>query len=145
MKNIIALFITFLLGASSVWAGQENWLTDFEKAKAEAAARKVPILIDFAGSDWCGWCIRLDNEVFSKPEFQAYAKDNLVLFLADFPNGKPQPEVVKTQNKALAEKYGVEGFPSVLLLDSTGKVLGKTGYQKGGPVDYVEHIKKLLK
>lgn len=145
MKHIIALFITFLLGASSVWAGQENWLTDFEKAKAEAAARKVPILADFAGSDWCGWCIKLDNEVFSQPEFQAYAKDHLVLFLADFPSAKKQSEAVKKQNAALAEKYGIEGFPSVRLLDSTGKLLGKTGYQKGGAAHYVEHIKKMLK
>ncbi|MEE9369704.1 MAG: thioredoxin family protein [Pontiella sp.] len=144
MRTIKILFILFLLGASSVWAGSENWLTDFEKAKAEAASRKVPILVDFAGSDWCGWCIRLDNEVFSKPEFQTYAKDNLVLFLADFPSGKEQTDAVKKQNKALAEKYGIEGFPAVRLLDSTGKVLGKTGYKKGGAASYVEHIKTLL-
>ncbi|MCF7863739.1 MAG: thioredoxin family protein [Kiritimatiellales bacterium] len=145
MKKTTALHLVLLLGASRLFAGEPGWLTDFEKAKAEASARNVPILADFAGSDWCGWCIRLDNEVFSQPEFQTYAKEHLVLFLADFPNSKPQPEAVKAQNKALAEKYGIEGFPSVLLLDSTGKVIGRTGYRKGGPVDYVEHIKSLLK
>ena len=125
--------------------GHGDWLTDFEAAKKEAVERKVPILADFSGSDWCGWCIKLDKEVFSQEEFKAYAKENLVLFLADFPSQKPQPEAVKKQNQALGEKYAVRGYPTVLLLDSNGDVLERTGYQAGGAEAYVEHIKKLLK
>ncbi len=145
MKKKIALYILFLLGASNLHAEQSNWFTDFEKAKAAAAERNVPILADFAGSDWCGWCMKLDQEVFSLPEFQAYAKEHLVLFLAVFPNSKPQTDSVKKQNKELAEYYGVEGFPTVLLLNATGKVVVRTGYRKGGPAAYVDHIKSLQK
>jgi len=126
-------------------AGEEGWLTDFEKAKQGSAARNVPILVDFSGSDWCGWCIKLDREVFSQPEFKAYAKDHLVLFLADFPRTKAQSAAVKAQNEKLSQHYGVQGFPTVLLLNADGSVIEKTGYQRGGASAYVEHIQSLLK
>ncbi|MBI9020724.1 MAG: thioredoxin family protein [Verrucomicrobia bacterium] len=145
MKKFFVLFIVSLLGFASIATAGAGWPTDFEKAKAEAAARNVPILIDFSGSDWCGWCIRLDKEVFSQPEFKAYASENLVLFLADFPRRKPQSETIKKQNKQLSDQYGLQGYPTVLLLDANGKELARTGYRKGGPVAYVEHLKALLK
>lgn len=127
------------------WAGDQGWLTDFSAAKQEAAAKNLPILADFSGSDWCGWCIRLDKEVFSQKTFQDYARTNLVLFLADFPRRKPQPDGVASQNKKLAETYGVEGYPTVLILDAKGKELARTGYQPGGPAKYVQHVKDLIK
>ncbi|TAN37285.1 MAG: thioredoxin family protein [Verrucomicrobia bacterium] len=145
MRKHIALFALILLGATSLRAGEGNWLTDFTKAKAEAATRKVPILADFSGSDWCGWCMKLDREVFTQPEFQAYAKEHLVLFLADFPSHKPQTDAVKKQNQMLAEHYGIQGYPTVLLLDATGKILGRTGYQPDGAAAYVKHLQSLLK
>ncbi len=129
----------------TVSAGQENWLTDFEKAKKEAAERNLPILADFAGSDWCGWCMKLDKEVFSTGEFKDYAKGNLVLFLADFPRGRQLPEAESKQNQELAEKYGIEGFPTVLLIDSKGNVMARTGYESGGGKAYVQHLKDLIK
>ena len=144
VRKYVTILVLFAAGASRLMAG-EGWLTDFEQAKAEAANKNLPILADFAGSDWCGWCIRLDNEVFSKDTFKEYAKDHVILFLADFPNSKPQTAEVKAQNKALAEKYGIQGFPTVLLLDETGKVIGRTGYQAGGPDAYVKHLESLLK
>ena len=145
MKKNAVLFAVLLLGLVSCANAGEDWLTDFEKAKEEAAARNVPILVDFSGSDWCGWCIRLDNEVFSQSAFKAYAKKNVVLFLADFPSQKVQPDELKKQNKKLSEEYGVRGFPTVLLLDADGNVLERTGYKAGGASAYVEHIKSLLK
>jgi len=120
-----------------------TWLTDFGAAKKAAADRRVPILANFSGSDWCSWCMRLEKEVFSRDEFEAFAKDSLVLFVADFPARKEQPEDVKRQNRALVKEYGVEGYPTVLLLDATGKKLAKTGYRQGGAEAYVEHIKDL--
>lgn len=143
MKKL--LICLAILGFAAIGFGAEGWLTDFEAAKKLAAEKNLPILADFSGSDWCGWCIKLDNEVFSQDEFKAYAKDNIVLFLADFPSRKPQPAEIKKQNKALSEKYGIRGFPTVLLLDAEGEVLERTGYQKGGAAAYVEHIKDLLK
>jgi len=145
MKKLFAWFTILLLGAASLATAETGWLTDFEQAKEEAAARKVPILADFSGSDWCGWCIRLDKEVFSQPAFKAYAAENLVLFLADFPSRTPQAEALKKQNRQLADRYGIQGYPTVLLLDIEGEVLERTGYQAGGASAYVEHLKSLLK
>ncbi len=143
MKKVFVAVVLF--GIASLALAGEGWLTDFEEAKNHAAVRNVPILIDFSGSDWCGWCIRLDNEVFSQSEFKAYAKENLVLFLADFPSQKAQSEAVKKQNEKLSERYGPRGFPTVLLVDAEGRELGRTGYQPGGAAAYVEHLKSLLK
>ena len=133
--------------AASLAVGAEQggaWLTDFEAAKKAASEKKLPILADFSGSDWCGWCIRLDKEVLSQKEFQDYAKQSLVLFLADFPRKKAQDAKLKEQNAALMKTYKVEGFPTVLLLDASGKVIATTGYEPGGAKAYVEHLKKLL-
>lgn len=121
------------------------WLDDLAAAKKQAAEKKLPILANFSGSDWCGWCIRLDREVFSQPEFAAYASSNLVLLVLDFPRRSAQPPALAEQNRKLAETYGVRGFPTVLLLDAGGKVISQTGYQPGGAASYVEHLKSLLK
>lgn len=149
---IIAVVYLSLILPSAKASGEnraekgEEWLTDFETAKKEAAEKKLPILADFSGSDWCGWCINLDKEVFSQEAFKAFAKDNLVLFVADFPQKKEQSAELKKQNKALSATYAIRNaFPTILLLDADGKVLGRTGYQKGGARAYVEHLKALLK
>jgi thioredoxin-related protein len=144
MKKFLTSLIVACLPLLSLAGG--DWLTDFEQAKKKAAEKNLPILVDFSGSDWCGWCIRLDKEVFSKPEFQKWAKENVVLFMADFPrNSKGQSEKVKQQNQELAAKYQVKGFPTVLLLNKDGEVVGRTGYQRGGPNAYVKHLENMLK
>ncbi len=142
MNKHIAILTLILLGGSRLFAGY-GWLMDFEEARAEAEARNVPILINFTGSDWCAPCIRLDNKVFSKEEFQNYSASNLVLFKADFPRNKPQSDTVKQQNRKLAEKYGIIGFPTILILSAEGDELGRTGYRAGGPEIYIEHLEKL--
>ena len=129
--------------AGAVARGDGLWMTDFEAAQKAAAEKNLPILIDFSGSDWCGWCIRLDKEVFATSAFQAFAKENLVLVLADFPRKKLSAEQV-ARNEKLAKQYGVEGFPTVLLLDAKGDVKARTGYRPGGAEAYVEHLKGLL-
>ena len=139
----IATVVLMLAAANALADG--SWLTDFEAAKKVAAESGKPILINFSGSDWCGWCIKLDKEVFAKPEFLSYAKDNLVLVHADFPRKKKLPKEEAAQNKTLAATYGIRGFPTVVLVDATGKVIGQTGYRKGGPESYVEHVKELVK
>jgi protein disulfide-isomerase len=132
-----------VIGVLQVGAS-EVWLTDVAQAKKQAAELKRPILANFSGSDWCVWCVRLDKEVFAKPEFQKYAKDNLVLLSVDFPRRKSQPKPLDDQNKALAIQYGIEGYPTILLLDATGKEIARTGYRRGGPKKYVEHIQELV-
>jgi thioredoxin-related protein len=139
------LTVLVAVAISSGAFAADGWMTDFEKAKAKAKADNKYLLIDFSGSDWCGWCIKLDKEVFSTKAFQAYAKDNLVLMLADFPSDKSkQSEEVQKQNEQLKNEFPIPGFPTVYILSPEGKTLAKTGYRNGGPEAYVEHLKKLI-
>ena len=137
-----------ILAAAAISAGayaSEGWETDFEKAKVKAKAENKHILIDFSGSDWCGWCVKLDKEVFSQTAFKEYAKENLVLVLADFPQDKSkQSDELKKQNDKLKNEFGIRGFPTVFILDPDGKPIDKTGYQAGGPEAYVAYIKKAI-
>lgn len=134
----------FLVVAALGALGAEGWLTNFDEAKKLSAEKKLPILMDFSGSDWCVWCQRLDSEVFSQQAFKDYAKDKLVLFLADFPMRAKQAEELKSQNRKLQSTYRVAGYPTVILLSAAGEEVARTGYRKGGPEAYVEHIKDLL-
>ncbi len=144
MKMYLSIVLMFSLLLSSSWAANQNWLTNFDDALKMAKKEKKPILADFTGSDWCGWCIKLHKEVFSKQEFTKYAAKNLVLLELDYPMNKPQNKALKAQNKKLAERYKIQGYPTVLLLDANGDVLSQTGYQKGGAVKYVKHLESLL-
>lgn len=138
-------FASIMMVAASLGAAEgAGWITDFEAAKKVAAEKKLPILMDFSGSDWCIWCQRLDSEVFTQKAFQDYAKDNLVLFLADFPMRSQQPEELKKQNRKLQSTYRVAGYPTVILVSAQGDELARTGYVRGGPEAYVEHLKGLL-
>jgi protein disulfide-isomerase len=123
----------------------EGWMTDFDKAKSVAKEDSKYILMDFSGSDWCGWCIKLDKEVFQKQAFKDYADENLVLMMVDFPKDKSkQSEEVIKQNEKLSKEFGVRGFPTVYVLAPDGSVIGKTGYVKGGAEAYVDHIKSII-
>lgn len=122
------------------------WLTDFEKAKETAKSEGKDLLVNFAGSDWCYWCKKLDSEVFSKTEFLSDAQKQYVLVLLDYPSDKSgQSQSVQKQNERLGEIYGIEGYPTVLLMDAEGKVYAQTGYQDGGPAKYLEHLSDLRK
>lgn len=147
---MLALIVgSFFLGTFISHAGPSGdadgaWMSDFDAAKAKSKAENKPMLVDFTGSDWCGWCIKLDKEVFSKAAFKDYASENLILVEIDFPRRKEQSAELKAQNEALAEQYGIRGFPTILLMDSDGKVIERTGYRRGGPEKYVEHLKGIL-
>jgi thioredoxin-related protein len=122
-----------------------SWLTDWEAAKTQAAKEGKHLLINFSGSDWCTWCIRLDREVFSQEAFLAKAKEKFVLVLLDFPedSSRQSPEL-KQQNETLQEQFGVEGFPSIYLAKADGTPFAQTGYQDGGPEAYLTHLDGLL-
>lgn len=121
-----------------------NWLTDIEQARSTAAEEGKPIFAYFTGSDWCGWCKRLDANVLSHKEFQDYARDNLVMLKLDFPRRTAQPPKLAEANKVLAKKFSIRGFPTIVLLDEAGRELGRTGYQQMNPLEYVQHLKQLL-
>jgi len=139
---IIAVLSAVALAASSLAA--EGWLVDFEKAKAQAAAEKKDLLLDFTGSDWCSWCIRLRKEVFEEEAFKKVAPGQFILVELDFPQDtSKQPEAVRKQNEALREAFGIEGYPSIVLADASGRPYAQTGYQKGGGLAYLKHLDEL--
>ena len=136
--------LVFALAICTASAG-EGWLTDLEAAKKQAAKENKAILVDFTGSDWCGFCIKLQKEVFSKEEFKKFAEKNLVLVEIDFPQRKKQPDEVKQANKALAKKYNIEGYPTIVLLDANGKELKRfEGYGGEGAQKYVQNLQQVL-
>lgn len=121
------------------------WHTSMRAAMAAARAEKKVILVNFTGSDWCPWCVRLHDEVFAQPPFMDYAARHLVLLTVDFPRKKWQTPQQKRENDELARRYRVEGFPTILLLDPAGRVIGRTGYRKGGAIPYVDHLRAMLR
>lgn len=122
----------------------KGWIEDFEAAKKEAAASGKYILLAFSGSDWCGWCMKLEKEVFSKAKFLNGVTNDFELVFIDMPQDLTLlSERAKVENEKLVEKYRVQGFPTALVLDSEGIVLTKTGYRKGGAAKYVEHMKEI--
>ncbi len=128
----------------TAFAGGEGWTSDFAAAKKQAAESKKDLLVDFTGSDWCGWCIKLVDEVFKHDAFKTGVKDTFVLVEVDFPKDKAKlSKETQQQNKDLGAKYGVKGYPTILLCDAEGRPYAKTGYQKGGPESYVAHLNKL--
>ena len=138
MKRLaVFLFGAVFIGLVAITSAEAKpgWLTDFKQAQEQAKADKKLVLVDFTGSDWCGWCIKLDREVFSTPEFKEYASKNLVLMEADFPRGKDLPKEVRSKNERLAQDLGIQGFPTLVVFDSEGKKIAEFGYEAAVPPD----------
>ena len=142
MKKLLSsIAVLSLLTTAALSAA--GWDDDYEKAVAKAKTEKKMVLLDFTGSDWCGWCIKLDKEVFSKKEFKDYAKDNLVLVEVDFPQGKNQSKKLKEQNEKLQQEHAVRGYPTIIVLNAEGKKVGQLGYMEGGPKAFVAKLDEL--
>ena len=148
-KIIIALFL--LVGIVSMQAQELKWETNLEAATKVSMKTKKPLMLFFTGSDWCGWCIRLQKEVFTTLEFAAWAKQNVVLVELDFPRRTPQEEKIKMQNAEMQQLFQVQGYPTVWLVNPT-KVkekfnldkLGSTGYVAGGPSAWIAAANQIL-
>jgi len=140
------LILTTLFLSISNFNAQE-WLTDFNKAKAIATTEHKTIILVFQGSDWCAPCIKLDKNVWSTDAFKAYAVDNYVMLKADFPRRKQNQlsEEQTAANKKLAEMYNKQGyFPFVVILNEEGKVQGQMGYKKVSPEQYIEELNAFI-
>jgi len=146
-KNLTKFLLVTIASASLLTARAEElkWHTDLAKAQAEAKAEKKMVMLDFTGSDWCGWCIKLNKEVFAKPEFVEFAKKNLVLVEVDFPRKKEQSAEQKKANQALQSKYKIQGYPTLIVLDADGNKVGELGYVAGGPKAWIEKFEKETK
>lgn len=123
--------------------GNATWTTDYAGALRRAKDDGKLVMLDFTGSDWCGWCKRLDSEVFSTQEFKDYAAENLVLVKLDFPRNIEQSEAEKRQNNDLLRRFGVRGFPTIIMLDTQGNPVSQMGYQPGGPGPFIDQLKQL--
>jgi protein disulfide-isomerase len=140
LRSFIALIATTIVFGTSR-AEDGTWLTNYDKALALAKAENKAVLLDFTGSDWCGWCIKMVKETLSQKEFTDYAAKNLILVEVDFPNKKEQSEEIKAKNAELKKKFEVKGYPTFVLVDKDGKQLGmQVGYLEGGPSAFMAKL-----
>jgi thioredoxin-related protein len=146
-KTVLAIVVSVLIasGGTALSATGSEWMRDFKAAKARATLEGKDMLLNFSGSDWCGWCIKLKKEVFSRPGFIKKASENYVLVELDYPQRTKQPARIKEQNQNLVRKYGVIGFPAVLVTDSRGQVYARAGYMPGGPDKFISYLEKVRK
>ena len=146
------LFVVLFTLVSTLTQAQDlTWHTDVNKAVTESNKTKKPLFMFFTGSDWCGWCIRLQKEVFSQPEFIKWAKKNVILVELDFPRKNNQPENIKIQNQQIQQAFGVQGYPTVWFVNATvsnGKTnftpIGSMGYKAGGPAAWLRDANTIL-
>lgn len=146
-NTLAALTLGSLAVLSTPVHADQTWFDDFDAAAAAAKEQGKDLLVDFTGSDWCGWCIKLHDEVFQHDTWMESAQKDYILVALDFPRAEeikakvPNPE----RNEELQAKYGVRGFPTILMMTADGEVYGRTGYQAGGPEKYLEHMQELRK
>lgn len=150
MKKL-ALTLFLVLGTMTIQAQELSWQTDMNKAMELSKKEKKPLLLFFTGSDWCGWCMRLQKEVMKTPEFTKWANDNVILVELDYPRNTPQTPEIKKQNMELQQTFAIQGFPTVWFVNATkkdGKInlekLGSTGYVAGGPSAWLAGADKIL-
>ena len=142
---LIAAFVALLEASPTEAREALPWFTDLPQAQTQARTEGKWVLIHFSGSDWCGWCMKLHKDVFQKAEFESYAKSNLVLVSVDFPKRKPQPPAVQQANQKLAAQFRVQGPPTLIVLDSQGRMLGKLNYGNGGTKAFIAEMEKVIR
>jgi thioredoxin-related protein len=153
MKKILVIAFLTLTTMSMQAQDGLTWYTDLTKATDLSIKENKPMFLFFTGSDWCGWCIRLQKEVFKTPEFVKWASDNVILVELDFPRKNEQTEAVKMQNAQLQQQLQVRGYPTVWFVNTTktadAKVnlnaLGSSGYVAGGPQVWIEGANQIIK
>ncbi len=143
-RNLAIYLLIAIVMLYCTSAEASEWETDSKKALATAKASGKYIMLDFSGSDWCGWCIKLEKEVFSQDTFKDFAEKNLVCVLVDFPRKKKQTGEQKQQNGDLATKYRIQGYPTIIILSPDGEPVGMTGYLQGGSKKYAQHLNEII-
>lgn len=143
---VVMLFAIFTTActAEKVTTDNNNWLTNMEEAQKIAAERNIPILIHFTGSDWCSWCTKLDDEVFSTSVFEDYAIENIVLVKLDFPRNVEQSAETKRHNNKYKNMFDIRGFPTIMIINDKLEKLAQMGYQPGGPEKYIEDLEAAI-
>lgn len=135
MKKILLVF-AFLISGFIAEAQELNWHTDVAAATQLSIKEKKPLLLFFTGSDWCGWCIKLQKDVLKTSEFATWAMQNVILVELDFPRTKPQEEALRLQNAQLAQMFGIRGYPTVWLVNPVEGADKKVNLQGLGSLGY---------
>jgi protein disulfide-isomerase len=143
MKTLLCLSLVL----ASITLVQADWTTDYKAALAQAKAQNKLVLLDFTGSDWCGYCQALDKEVLTQQAFKDFADANYIQVTVDFPQRTQLPDALKQQNDALGKQFSIQGFPTLIVLDADGKELGRqVGYDPGsGPPAVIAKLKSFNK
>jgi len=168
MKFLNILFVAAILSLSTTAFAQSlkpgvtsttykasipGWMVNIQEANVESSKTGKPIMANFTGSDWCGWCKKLRREVFDTPEFKAWAEKNVILLELDYPRSFQLPDDLKQQNAQLAQAFGVRGYPTIWFFtlsnndqgQFTINQLGSIGYVAGGPKAWIAQADKFLK
>jgi len=148
--NKIILYFVFFWSLQTLSAQELKWQTDINKAIELSTKSKKPLMLFFTGSDWCGWCIKLQKEVFQKPEFIEWSK-KVILVELDFPKKTQLEASLKQQNDQLQQIFQVQGFPTIWFVSPQKngtqinlQQLGKTGYVAGGPEKWLEAVNQFM-
>ncbi|OEK07378.1 thioredoxin [Flavivirga aquatica] len=153
MKKILFILLFTVFTSINGIAQGLTWHTNMDEAFDIAAKEEKPLMLFFTGSDWCGWCIKLQNEVFKTADFKKWAKDNVVLVELDYPKRTPQAQELKTQNYELQRMFNVRGYPTVFFANpqnmAEGKKnlnsLGSTGFVRGGAEKWLAVANNIIK
>jgi protein disulfide-isomerase len=149
MKTYLVFFLCLFaaLTGTSCFAhpaqsgNQINWQTDYRQALSQAQASSKPLLLLFTGSDWCSYCIKLEHDILQTPEFVNTIGDQFVFVKLDFPRRFQLPENIQKQNASLQERFGISGYPTIILVDpATERQIGKAGYQAEDGKAYAQRL-----
>ncbi len=121
-----------------------QWMTNFKQAADKAKRENKPMLLFFTGSDWCGWCKKIESEIFADPEFSRAVGNQFVFVELDYPMNKAQPADIAQQNADLKQHFGITGFPTIVLLDANQNFIAETGYRAGGGKQFANYLMQLV-
>jgi uncharacterized protein YyaL (SSP411 family) len=144
MVRFCLFLLLTLSGLVTSLSASVTWMEDATAAAARAKREDKPLLLNFSGSDWCEYCISLQEEVFSTPEFQTYAQQHLVLCAVDFPRKRVLPAGLAAKNQALSDEHQIRGYPTLILMSPDGEKLWQGGYSPGGPRAFIEQWKAVV-
>lgn len=143
LLSILSLFVMTAEAANG--HGSIRWFTNYQEALSNARSSSKPLVLFFTGSDWCTWCIKLEQEALDTPDFAAIAGDKFVFVKLDFPRSSPLPPDLDAQNKDLQRRFNIRGYPTIVVVDpQQERAIGTTGYRQGGGRQFALHLLSLV-